>query len=95
MSDHSCLMCVPRCDVSIGLQAACLRTPTSPLYQVLFPVALQWLYDEDALTEEVIFEWEEQVVIKKQAGPLSLVKRAKVFLDWLRDAEEEDSEDDD
>jgi len=53
------------------------------------PHILKALYDEDILSEEVLIAWYE----KKSKGDTAKVKVAsKVFIEWLKNAEEESDE---
>lgn len=62
-----------------------------------FPLILKALYDLDLLEEEVILAWGEKVskkyVDKKIAKELH--EKAQPFLKWLKEAETDDSSDDD
>lgn len=57
---------------------------------------LKAAYDEDLLDEEVILAWGEK--ISKRYVPKDVAKKirtqAKPFLDWLKNASEEDSDED-
>ncbi len=59
-------------------------------------VIFKTLYDEDILDEEVILEWGKKVSKKYISKELSeqVHKKAEPFLKWLKEAEEESSEED-
>ncbi|KAG2177536.1 hypothetical protein INT44_008048 [Umbelopsis vinacea] len=62
----------------------------------LFLPALQLLYDDDVVEEDAIFRWYGSDR-SKQLGPsaTALREKATVFIKWLQEAEEEDSDEDD
>jgi translation initiation factor eIF-2B subunit epsilon len=62
----------------------------------IFLLALQLLYDDDIVEEDAIFRWYGSDR-SKQLGPsaTALREKASVFIKWLQDAEEEDSDEDD
>lgn len=61
------------------------------------PVLLKAFYDEDIVDEEVILAWGEKPSKKYVEKSVSKEVRAKAkpFLDWLKTADEEESEEDD
>jgi len=79
--------------ILVGIEELCGVREVSLLPSV--PHILKALYDEDVLEEEVLLAWHSH----KSKGTIAKVKDAgKVFVDWLRNAEEEsegDEEDDD
>jgi translation initiation factor 5 len=55
------------------------------------PHILKGLYDEDVVEEEALIKWHD----KKSKGDTAKVKEASaVFINWLKNAEEESDEDD-
>merc|ERR1719375_1299252 len=57
----------------------------------VFPQLLNQLYQADVLTEEAIFAWADEKQHAEEEEK-KLLGRAQAFVDWLRDADEEDSE---
>jgi len=49
------------------------------------------LYDEDLIEEDVLFRWEKQA---RDEGETKYVRFLEPFLTWLREADEEESSDD-
>lgn len=71
-----------------GLAELCGVKETELLKSV--PHVLKALYDQDVVGEDAIISWYEA----KSTGPAAKVKESgKVFVDWLRTAEEESDED--
>lgn len=67
---------------------------TCPKAQTKTPFVLKSLYDADILDEAVILKWGEKpskkYVDKKESQAIK--KAAEPFLEWLKNAEEEESE---
>ncbi|RHZ30563.1 hypothetical protein DYB31_010967, partial [Aphanomyces astaci] len=76
------------------LAAYCLEPANAATYSGLFRFILQIAYDLEWVTEDNIFEWEDN---QDAPGHPSLVQDAAVheFLEWLRGDDESDDEDDD
>jgi translation initiation factor 5 len=60
------------------------------------PMVLKAFYDEDILDEEVLIDWSKKVSKKYVSKELSeqIHKKAEKFIQWLKEADEESSEDD-
>lgn len=58
---------------------------------------LKLFYDTDILEEKTILEWSEKVSKKYVSKEMSekIHKKAEPFIQWLREADEESSEDED
>lgn len=58
---------------------------------------LKLFYDGDILEEKAILEWSEKISKKYVSKEMSekIHEKAKPFVQWLRDAEEESSEEED
>ncbi|KAF8017919.1 hypothetical protein BT93_H2973 [Corymbia citriodora subsp. variegata] len=78
-------------EVILKFEEICLESvkELSPLFTQI----LHLLYDKDIITEEAIEDWESE---KKDADEADrvFVKQAEIFLQWLREAPEEDDEED-
>jgi len=75
-----------------GLERCCIRD--NLFFEPLFQIALQFSYDQEIVFEEAILEWEKNIRSTITSGPeLVLLERAKIFLTWLKEAEEEEEED--
>ncbi|KAK3418471.1 hypothetical protein EUGRSUZ_H04421 [Eucalyptus grandis] len=78
-------------EVILKFEEICLESvrELSPLFTQI----LHLLYEKDIITEEAIEDWESE---KKDADEADrvFVKQAEIFLKWLREAEEDDEEDD-
>lgn len=55
------------------------------------PHILKGLYDEDVVDEEILLAWHAK---KSKGETLKVKEAAKVFIDWLKNAEEESDEED-
>lgn len=51
---------------------------------------IHWLYDKDYVTEDVILEW-----FSKIQKTSAFYDKVTVFINWLQEAEEASSDDDD
>lgn len=58
---------------------------------------LKLFYDEDILEEKAIIEWSEKISKKYVSKEMSekIHEKAKPFIQWLREADEESSEEED
>lgn len=73
--------------VLVGIEELCGVRDQSLLKSV--PPILKSLYDEDILEEETLYHWYDE----PSKGTVAQVKGAgKIFVDWLRNAEEESDE---
>jgi hypothetical protein len=70
-------------DVLLALEWAC-RSGGAPALKAV-PIALEGLYDAEALSEPGIMAW-----YSGAEGSAEVKARAKAFVDWLAEAEEED-----
>ncbi|XP_030466992.1 uncharacterized protein LOC115685973 isoform X1 [Syzygium oleosum] len=79
-------------EVILKFEEICLESASE--LSPLFTQILHLLYDKDIITEEAIEDWESE---KKDADEADrvFVKQAEIFLQWLREASEEDDEEDD
>lgn len=64
-------------------------------YGPLMHFIIQFLYEEDILTEEAVIEWYESIMEANDETEQRLVGQMKTFIEWLRTAEEESDDDDD
>jgi len=71
-----------------GLESAC--TSYERTFGPLFGTTIKFLYDEDVLLEDAILEWEAEP--KTSASQQRLLSNAKFFLDWLREASEDEED---
>jgi len=77
-------------EAQAGLLAGLTELGKDPVVLKVVPHVLKYLYDEDVLEEEPIKKWHAT----KSRGDSAKVKdAAKVFVEWLENAEEEDDED--
>lgn len=76
----------------LGVLGGLTELGKDPVVLKVVPHVLKYLYDEDAVEEEVILKWHST----KSRGDSAKVKEsAKVFVEWLRNADEESEEDGD
>jgi hypothetical protein len=71
------------------IQAMEIVTSQAEEAMKVVPLILQTLYDEDILSEEAIVSWFEGT-----GGNPGVKAKAKIFVDWLKTAEEDDDDDD-
>ena len=74
-------------------------TDTAPAQQHELPLVLKLLYDSDAIDDNAIHRWYNNVCCANAHGvaksdALAVRKAASKFVEWLREAEEESDEDD-
>lgn len=77
-------------DLAQVLQEACAHLDSGPV--VLF-VALRQLYELDVVEEESILRWWELAALTARPELEAVRALAAQFVEWLRDAEEEESDD--
>lgn len=77
-------------DLAQVLQEACAHLDSGPV--VLF-VALRQLYELDVVEEESILRWWELPALTARPELEAVRTLTQQFVEWLRDAEEEDSDD--
>ncbi|XP_052825505.1 translation initiation factor eIF-2B subunit epsilon [Octopus bimaculoides] len=58
----------------------------------IFPNILSILYDKDVLDEAAIIQWHKKEPALDQVNQRNIWKRAEKYINWLEQAEEEDSE---
>ncbi|PNX75661.1 translation initiation factor eIF-2B subunit epsilon-like protein [Trifolium pratense] len=60
-------------------------------YAPLFTQILHYMYNEDIIEEDAILSWEDE---KKEADESDkvFVKQAQTFIQWLKEAPEEDDD---
>ncbi|XP_074650422.1 translation initiation factor eIF2B subunit epsilon-like [Tubulanus polymorphus] len=76
-----------------GLEELCLQQDKM---KVILLKVLNFLYDQEILSEEVIIHWHKTVPSTgDQAMRISIRKQVDPFVTWLEEAEEESSDDDD
>jgi len=63
-------------------------------FEKYFTVILQILYDSDIIEEDTILQWAERVKDSDSKEEEKYIKQADKFLQWLREAEEDDEEED-
>ena len=54
---------------------------------------LEILYDHEVLSDDGIFDWEKSENVDEQEGKGVAVAGCKQFLEWLRNADEEEDDD--
>jgi len=75
----------------VSIEKFCGKTDTTQLAKV--PLILKHLYDNDILEEEVIIAWSE--ADKEKTSIKSVKDQAAPMIKWLKEAEEEGSEEED
>jgi len=60
------------------------------VYTLIFPQVLKVLYDTDVVSEEAVLQWADEKELADEEEKVYL-KKAEPFIEWLRDAEEEES----
>ncbi|GAQ80574.1 eukaryotic translation initiation factor eIF-2B epsilon subunit [Klebsormidium nitens] len=80
-------------EVLLTLEEACEEKPTRD-FGPLFAKVAQLLYDEDVLSEEGLFQWEGEKRYADESDKKYL-NQCKIFLTWLREADEESEEESD
>lgn len=63
------------------------------VYTLIFPQVLKVLYDTEVVYEEAVLQWADEKKLADEEEKVYL-KKAELFIEWLRDAEEEESSDD-
>lgn len=64
-------------------------------FERFFRDTLYQLYDKEILSEESLFEWEDEIKEGGDEDDKKFYEQCKEFLDWLREEDEEDEEDED
>jgi translation initiation factor 5 len=82
-------------DLIINLMCLCKESET---LKPKFAIFLKKFYDEEVLTEKTIIEWFEDTKMSrllKKEEQAAYKEKCKPFIQWLKDAEASESEDDD
>jgi len=83
---------VTNADAQRGTLAAVTELGKEPAVLKVVPHVLKHLYDEDVLEEEAVLKW---YGAKSRSSEAKVKDAAKVFVEWLENADEEGEEDDD
>ncbi|GLJ52815.1 hypothetical protein SUGI_1125220 [Cryptomeria japonica] len=74
-----------------AVEAFCNHARVEAVKEV--PLVLKFLYDEEILEEEIIYEWFDKGTTDAEKKALPIWKNVKPFVEWLKNAEAESEED--
>uniref|UniRef100_A0A7S4DSQ2 W2 domain-containing protein n=1 Tax=Lotharella globosa TaxID=91324 RepID=A0A7S4DSQ2_9EUKA len=74
-----------------GLAKCCVRHPE---FSPLFAYTLNLIYDWELVEEDAFLDWEDEVIKEKDPAMMKVLALAEEFLTFLKEADEEEDEDD-
>lgn len=73
-----------------AIEAFCNHARVEAVKEV--PLVLKFLYDEEILEEEIIYDWFDKSTTETEKKALPIWKYVKPFVEWLKNAEAESEE---